>query len=132
SVVLAFSSLVFDVRIVGSPVALLVVITLGALAFSALGVLLASRTANVEVLSGLVHAASLAQIVGCGVFFSTARFPEWLAPALRALPLTALAGALRAVALEGRGLSAISIELSVLAAWIVLAGTLGLRLFRWS
>ena len=39
-----------------------------------------------------------------GVFFSSERFPDAAQPFIRALPLTALNDALRAVMLEGSGL----------------------------
>ena len=46
--------------------------------------------------------------VGSGVFFSSANFPDAVQPVLRALPLTALNDALRAVVNEGAGAAAIA------------------------
>ena len=132
ALVMVFAAVAFDVRVVGSWVALTAVSCGGAAAFSALGVLAACRTEKVEVLSGIVNAISLVQIVGSGVFFSTSNFPDAIATGLRALPLTALVDALRAIALEGRGLLDLPIELGVLTVWTFVAGGLGLRLFRWT
>jgi ABC-2 type transport system permease protein len=70
--------------------------------------------------------------IASGVFFSIERFPEAVQPLLRALPLTALNDALRAVALEGVDLVSVAPRLLVLAAWGVVSFGLGLRLFRWS
>ena len=50
-----------------------------------------------------------------GTFFSWERFPEAVHPFIRALPLTALNDALRAVMTEGRPLSTLGLELGVLA-----------------
>ncbi|MBX7192012.1 MAG: ABC transporter permease [Sandaracinaceae bacterium] len=132
AVILGFAWASFGVGSAGSALAYVVVVILGCFAFSAMGVLLASRTDNVEVLSGMVNAASLLQLVASGVFFSTARFPEWALTILRLLPLTALVDALRAIALEGRGLLELSVEITVLVGWTALAGLVGLRLFRWT
>jgi ABC-type multidrug transport system permease subunit len=66
-----------------------------------------------------------------GSFFSYARFPEWLQPAIRALPLTALNDAMRAVMNEGAALVAVTPQLGVLAAWGLGCFALALKLFRW-
>jgi ABC-type polysaccharide/polyol phosphate export permease len=131
-VILGFAYASFGVGIAGSALDYVVLVSLGSLAFSSMGVLLASRTDNVEVLSGMVNAASLVQLVASGVFFSTARFPEWSLGLLRLMPLTALVDALRGVAIEGRSLLELPMELAVLTAWTVIAGVLGLRRFRWT
>ncbi|MGE3631037.1 MAG: ABC transporter permease [Sandaracinaceae bacterium] len=132
AVVLVFARWSFDVGIAGRTLDYVALTLLGSLAFSAMGTLLASRTANVEVLSGMVNAASLLQLVASGVFFSTARFPDWLQLVIRGLPLTALVDGLRAIALEGRSLGEVPVELAVLGAWTVGAGVLGIRVFRWT
>ena len=51
--------------------------------------------------------------------------------ALRALPLTALVDALRAVMLEGRPLSGCAAEVGALAAWTLASFVVALRIFRW-
>jgi ABC-type polysaccharide/polyol phosphate export permease len=132
TMVLSFSALAFDVHIAGSMLDLLAISIVGSVAFSAIGILVASRTSNVEVLSGMINAISLTQIVASGVFFSATRFPNEMQPFLRALPLTALADGLRAIALEGRSFSELPVELGVLAGWTFVTGFVGLRLFRWS
>jgi ABC-type multidrug transport system permease subunit len=66
-----------------------------------------------------------------GVFFSAERFPKAAQPLIRALPLTALNDALRAVMLEGRGLTAIASQLLVMTAWGVVSFAFALKIFRW-
>ena len=61
-------------------------------------------------------------------------FPIILAavqPIIRALPLTALVDALRAVMLEGASLGGIGSQLLVLLAWLVVGFLGALKLFRW-
>jgi ABC-type multidrug transport system permease subunit len=65
------------------------------------------------------------------VFFSAQRFPDFLQPAIKALPLTALIDALRANMLQGAGLAQAGPQIGVLAAWLVVCFALALKLFRW-
>jgi ABC-type polysaccharide/polyol phosphate export permease len=69
--------------------------------------------------------------IASGTFFSSARFPDVVQPVLQLLPLTALNDALRAVMLEGRGLSDLARPLAVLAAWGAASFVVALRWFRW-
>ncbi len=73
----------------------------GALAFAGIGLLVASRAQTIEAVSGLINLVMLPMWVLSGVFFSSSNFPDALQPFIRALPLTALNDALRAVMLEG-------------------------------
>jgi ABC-type multidrug transport system permease subunit len=66
-----------------------------------------------------------------GSFFSYERFPAAVRPAIRALPLTALNDALRAVINDGTPLSASWLELAVLVAWGAVSFVVALRVFRW-
>ena len=67
-----------------------------------------------------------------GIFFSADRFPDAFQPLIRALPLTALNDALRAVILEGAPLAVQAGRLGILAAWGGVSFVLGLRYFRWN
>jgi ABC-2 type transport system permease protein len=129
---LAFGRLALGVPVLGSWAAIFAVGVVGALSSSAIGLLVASRATRIETVMGLMNAISLPMMVGSGVFFSVERFPEWLQPLLRVLPLTALIDALRAVVVEGATLASQGGPLLVVAAWGVLCFAAGLRLFRWS
>ncbi len=74
----------------------------------------------------------LPMMVMSGVFFSSSRFPEWLQPFIRALPLTAIVDGLRRVTNEGAGVEAVWREVAVLIAWAVLTLVVALRIFRWT
>ena len=82
-------------------------------------------------MSGLINLVMLPMFVGSGVFFSTARFPDAVQPALRVLPLTALNDALRAVMIDGAGVRAIGAQIALLAATAAVTFLAALRLFRW-
>ena len=128
---IGFGTLAFDVTVEGSVFDFAVVCLVGGLAFTGLSMLVAARTASVEVASGLMNLVMLPMWILSGTFFSYERFPEVLHPALQALPLTALNDGLRAIVNDGAGLGAVLPELGVLALWGVLPFALALKLFRW-
>jgi ABC-2 type transport system permease protein len=130
--VLGFGRLAFGVPFRGSPLAVFAIGALGALCFGGIGLLLASRARRIEAVMGLMNVVMMPMFIASGVFFSADRFPAALQPLIRALPLTALNDALRAVVLEGASLASQGAPLLVLAAWGTLSFVIGLRLFRWS
>ena len=123
--------LVFGVPLRGSAGALIAVSILGALAFSALGLLVASRVRTIEAVSGLANLIMVPMWVMSGVFFSSQRFPDLVQPVIKALPLTAMIDALRANMLQGAGLAEMAPQAGVLGAWLVVCFGLALGLFRW-
>lgn len=130
-VLVGFALLVFGVPIRGSVLSLLAICLLAALAFGALGLLLASRARTIEGASGLMNLVMLPMWIFSGVFFSAARFPDALQPFIQALPLTAVNDALRASMLEGAGWGRLAPELAIIAAWTAVSFVLAVRLFRW-
>jgi ABC-type multidrug transport system permease subunit len=130
-VLLAFGSLVFGVPLRGSFANLALLAVLGALAFSALGLLLASRARTIEAASGLMNTVMMPMWIVSGVFFSSQRFPSFAQPVIKALPLTAVIDALRMNMLQGAGLLQLMPQMGVLAAWLIVCFSLALKLFRW-
>ena len=133
-IIFGFSWLAFGVVIRGNPLAVLVIIFLGALAFSGIGLLVASRANSVEMVSGLMNLVMLPMWLFSGVFFSTERFPDAMQPIIQLLPLTPLIAALRAITLEGAGLwePAQLVRIGILTAWSVVTFALALKWFRWT
>ncbi len=131
-VLLGFGWLVFSVAVRGSLPLLLAVALLGALAFAGLALLVACRARNIQTAGGLINLVMLPMFLLSGVFFSASHFPDVLQPVIRALPLTALNDAMRAVMNEGAGLGAVGPQLLLLAAVAAATFTLALRWFRWT
>jgi ABC-type polysaccharide/polyol phosphate export permease len=67
-----------------------------------------------------------------GVFFSYERFPAIVQPAIKALPLTALNDALRAIILQGASLGSQAPRIAILALWGGVSFVLALKWFRWN
>jgi ABC-2 type transport system permease protein len=129
--IILFARWAFDVRVEGSWLALTVVTLLGTVTFAGLGLLTSARVRTVEGVSGLMNVVMLPMFVLSGVFFSASRFPDAMQPLIRALPLTALNDALRAVYNDGLPLLSTLPELGVLTAWLVGSFLLAVRVFRW-
>jgi ABC-2 type transport system permease protein len=129
---LGFGILVFHMRVMGSWAAILLLSTVGAVTFGALGLLTASRAQKIESVSGLINLVMMPMWIFSGVFFSYERFPAVVQPLIRALPLTALNDALRSTILEGTPLTHQGMRLLVLALWGGISFVLALRWFRWT
>ena len=131
AVLVGFGWAAFGVEVRGSLGALAAVSLVGAASFAGLGLLVSSRTRTVEGVSGLMNLVMLPMWLLSGTFFSWERFPEAVHPIIRALPLTALNDALRAVMTEGRPLSALGVELGVLVLTGTVSFLVAVRIFRW-
>lgn len=129
---LFLSWLVFGVSTAGSLISLATVAVAGALSFAGMGTLLASRARTTATISGLINLATFPMIVVSGVFFSTARFPGFLQPLIRALPLTALIDGLRSVMVDGGNLASLWSPFLVMGLWGILGFSAAVWLFRWT
>ena len=129
---LAFGMLVFHIPVAGSFLTLALVGAIAAVAFGGLGLLAACRAQKVETASGLINLVMMPMWIFSGVFFSYEHFPAVTLPFIKALPLTALNDALRAVILEGASLPSQSVRLLILAVWGGVSFLLALKWFRWT
>jgi ABC-2 type transport system permease protein len=128
---IGFGAVMFGVGVRGSLLALAAINVLGALSFAGLGLLVASRARTIEAVSGLMNLVMLPMWVLSGTFFSYARFPEAMQPFVKALPLTALNDALRAVMIDGTSIARLGSSLAIVAGWGAVSFVVALRIFRW-
>jgi ABC-2 type transport system permease protein len=130
-VLVGFGWIFFGVGVRGSLLLMLVTCFVGAMAFCGMGLLIASRVSTIEGASGLANLVMMPMWLLSGVFFSYERFPERALPFIRALPLTALNDALRAVMNEARPWTAVAPQLAIVAAWGLVCFVVALKIFRW-
>jgi ABC-type multidrug transport system permease subunit len=130
-VIMLFAWLAFGVPIEGALGSVAVVVLLGATCFAGLGLLAASRARTSEGVSGIINVIMMPMLILSGVFFSVERFPDSAKLLIRALPLTAVNDALRAIYNEGSGLLSVLPEMGVITFWTLVAFFVALRLFRW-
>jgi ABC-2 type transport system permease protein len=129
---LGFGVLVFHMRVQGSILSVILLGSLGALAFGGVGLLTACRAQKIESVSGLINLVMMPMWIFSGVFFSYQKFPVIAQPFIKVLPLTALNDALRATITEGASLGSQTGRLLVLAIWGGVSFILALRWFRWT
>jgi ABC-2 type transport system permease protein len=129
--IIVFAWLAFGVTVTGSILSLALLVILGAMTFAGIGLLCASRAKTMEGISGILNLVMLPMFVLSGVFFSSARYPDAVQPVIRALPLTALNDALRAVYNDGLPLAAVAAPIAILAAWGVVSFIAAIKLFKW-
>ena len=128
---LGFARLVFGVPFRGSLWQLGFLCVLTSMAFSALGLLVASRAKTMESASGLMNLVMFPMWILSGVFFSASRFPAIIQPVVKALPLTAAIEAMRGNMLQGMNLTQQTTQIAILLAWLVVPFVIALRIFRW-
>jgi ABC transporter DrrB family efflux protein len=128
---LGFARLVFGVPFRGSLWELAFLCVLTSLAFSALGLLVASRARTMEAASGLMNLVMLPMWILSGVFFSASRFPAVIQPVVRALPLTAAIDAMRGNMLQGVDLRQLVAPVGILLVWLAVPYAVSLKIFRW-
>jgi len=131
AVLVAMGWIMFNVKVHGTIFDLTVVSLFGSLTFVGMGTLVASRTKTIEAASGWINLIMMPMYILSGAFFSYERFPAFAIPIIRALPLTALNDALRAVMNDGKPLWAIWLELGVMLIWGLGSFVVALKIFKW-
>jgi ABC-type multidrug transport system permease subunit len=126
-----FSWWYFGTTITGSVSAFVLIFLSGVLAFSGIGILIASRTDKSEVGNGLINAATLSMMILSGIFFNYHNFPDWAVAFIQYLPLTILADGIRAVFIEAASLADVAGSIFILAATGIAGFAAGLRIFKW-
>lgn len=111
----------------GSFVASAALVLLGAASFVALALLLAGRL-RAEATLAVANLVYVVLLVGGGLVIAVSRYPRVLQPVVEALPTAALGEGLRA----GAAGTALGWPFAVLGAWLVVAGLLARRTFRWT
>jgi ABC-2 type transport system permease protein len=132
AILIAVAMLVFHVQVIGSWGTLLLVVILGVLTMMALGFVAGSFTKTPEATEAITFLVSFPMMFLGGSYFPTDNAPAFLAPVVKAMPLSYLNDALRQIINNGAGLAAVQTDLLILVAWMVAALLLSGRAFRWS
>jgi ABC-2 type transport system permease protein len=131
AVVIAFAYFAFGFRVRGSWLEMAFLLLLGSMTFAGIGLLVAARPKTIEGVSGLMNLVMMPMWLLSGTFFSSARFPNFLQPFIKALPLTALNDSLRTVMNDGASVGVAWVAVLVLLAWCVVGFAVALKVFRW-
>ncbi len=104
---------------------------IGLVVFMGLGFIVSGLAKNESTIPPMANLLTLPQFLLGGTFFSIDVFPRWLQPISRALPLTHLNTAMRAVAFEGLSLWDIKNEIGILLLWGVIVYAVAIKVFKW-
>jgi ABC-2 type transport system permease protein len=110
---------------------MLLLSALGLIVFMGFGFVISGIAKSESVIPPFANVITLPQFLLSGTFFPIEAFPGWLQSISKVLPLTYLNDALRIIAFEGGGLSAISTHLLIIFAWGVVIYAAAIRFFRW-
>lgn len=130
-VIIFVSLLVFNVKMKGSWLMLLVVVCVGLLAFSALGYALAARVKKAQTTAAVANVFFLPMMFLSGVYFPIEAMPSYLQPVAKALPLTYLNDAVRLVYAGNETFKDLLLPLVILSAWFIACFIIAVKMFVW-
>ena len=121
----------FGVTVVGNVLVAVGFVVLGALAFLAIGYVIASYARTEESANAMTSIVQFPLMFLSGIFFPISFMPGWLQPVAALLPLTYLADALRQTMVGGAAYASLEIDALVLIAWLIVSFLISARFFRW-
>ncbi len=128
---IALGTFVFGVQMAGSLLDFIAALTVGILAFIALGFFIASVAKTSETASGIANTLFLPMIFLSGVYFSVDGIPKFLKPLVEFLPLTHLVRAVRSIFNNGLTFFDVLPQMAVLSLWMVFLFAISIKLFKW-
>jgi len=131
SFLLGVAVVLLKVPVEGNLLELLLLILLGSSIFLSLGFWMGSIAKTQQAIMLLGNLITLPQMFLSGVFFSVDSMPDGLQAIAKVLPLTWLVSGVREVIVNGVSLFAQIPTLIGLVAWLAIALTLAIRMFRW-
>ena len=106
-------------------------VTLGAMAFLALGYVIASFAKTEDAANGMTSMIQFPMMFLSGAFFQIDQMPQFLQVVARLIPLTYLADALRQVMVGGAAFAPLWVCAAVLLGWLVVCFGIAARKFQW-
>lgn len=129
--ILGIGARVFSVTILGNLVLAAFLVILGALMFISLGYVVASFARTEETASATTSILQFPLMFLSGIFFPFEIMPPFLRTIGAFMPLTYLGDALRQVMVNGSAVAPLSVDIAVLAGWLVACLAISARFFRW-
>jgi ABC-2 type transport system permease protein len=130
-IIVAVGVLAFGVEVTGSVAAVAGFVILGALAFLALGYVVASYADTEDAANGMTSVIQFPMMFLSGTFFPIDEMPDILQSIARIIPLTYLSDALRQVMVGGAAFAPLWVCAAVLLGWLVVCFGIASVKFRW-
>ncbi len=131
AIIMLIGVLGFGMDIQGSIPVLIGFVVLGALAFIAMGYLIAGVARTQDAVTGITSLLNFPMMFLSGIFFPIEVMPDWLRPVVHAIPLTYLGDALRQLIVDAPPTYSLGVDAGVLAAWLIVCAVLAICFFRW-
>jgi ABC-2 type transport system permease protein len=128
-ITLVLAILIFNVRIYGSPIVMVIVMFLGTASFVGVGIVLSTVAPDQETANVMASLLQFPMMFLCGIMFPIEQLPVWMQVIGKALPLYYAADALRKVVILNAGMNLIMPDILILMAYAVATMTLALPLF---
>ena len=123
--------LAFGTSIRGNGLLFVVAVTLGALVFVSMGLLLAGVSTSEETLVAISQLLNFPLMMLSGGLLPIEQLPSFLLPVVHLSPLTYLTDALAQLMSGAPGLHPLWLDFGVLSAWFAVLVFLGIRFWRW-
>lgn len=130
-IILAVGVIGFNVPLQGNLLLLVVMVSLGALTFIALGYAIAAFSKNQETAAGISSLLNFPMMFLSGLFFPVEFVPSFLQPVIAVIPLTYLVDAIRQIMIGTNPLYPLPLDASVLLTWLAGSLVLAVRFFKW-
>jgi ABC-2 type transport system permease protein len=131
AVLITVNVILFQARLGGNLFSMLVVLTLGIVTFSTMGIALAGFCRNAEVAAAAGVAVALPMQFLCGTLFPLQEMPPVLRHLAQALPLTYFVDALRMTMLGGGSAADVAKNGLVLVVCLAVAFSVAVKTFQW-
>ena len=131
AILIVIGILVFKIDIAGNWALFLLVLTLGALCFLAIGLALTALIKTAKSAMPMTMIVFFMFLFLGGVFFPMEIMPKGLSYVSNVLPSTHLNDAMRMIAIEGRAISDTGLSLLAVGGWTAVSLLLSVRFFRW-
>ena len=130
-IIVAVGVFAFGVEVTGSIAMVVGFVALGALAFLALGYVVASFAGTEDAANGITSVIQFPMMFLSGTFFPINDMPDVLQGIARVIPLTYLSDALRQVMVSGAAFAPLWLCAAVLVGWLVVCFGVAAVKFRW-
>ena len=126
-----FAFLYFDISILGSFMAFILMFLAGHIVFTGIAILMSSRAANTEIANGLINLVVMPMMILSGIFFSYHNFPDFAVSIIKLLPLTLLSDQIRNIFIEGAGVAEVLPSALILSGEGLVFYVAGLKIYKW-
>jgi ABC-2 type transport system permease protein len=130
-IIVIVSMLIFKVQMKGSWIALLFILTVGLLAFSAFGYALAARAKKPETTAAIANVFFFPMMFLSGVYFPVEQMPSYLKVIAAAMPLKYLSDAVRMTFFGNETFTELLLPLAVLTGWFIVCFIIAVKTFIW-